>query len=373
MADMLALWERGEMTLIADRFTSVVLAGCMAGLLPLTAHAQTSGTWSPPRTTDGQPDIQGVWTNFDPTPFEAPSEVDIERLAPLARWFPGTNQPPAPPAPETPAEEGEDGIKESAPEPAAAATPAMTEEEAEEAARLQELWNFADGPRSASRNDRRRSMVVDPPTGRIPVREEAVSVRNERLVNLTDSWMNHTPWERCITRGVPGGIFPPGYGAGYRFLQTPGYVVIIYEMIHEARIIPLDGRPYVDGKIRQWNGDSRGWWEDNTLVVEIRNYNDRGTIATNIATRGARGLPRTEDLHIVERFAFVDLNTIQYEVTIHDPDVYTAPWKVAMPLNKDRTYDLFEYACHEGNYGLENSLSAGRAEDLAASATETGR
>ena len=359
------------MTLSARALTSFALAGWVAGLIPLAAVAQTSGNWSPPRIADGQPDIQGVWTNFDTTPFEAPSEIDIERLAPLARWFPGTNQPAAPPAPVGAGAEATEAPAPE-PEPASAPPPAMTDEEAEEAARLQELWNFADGPRSASRNDRRRSMVVDPPDGRIPVREEAVSVRNERLVNLTDSWMNHTPWERCITRGVPGGIFPPGYGAGYRFLQAPGYVVIIYEMIHEARIIPLDGRPYVDTKIRQWNGDSRGWWEGNTLVVEVRNYNDRGAIATNIATRGARGLPRTEDLHIVERFTFTDLNTIQYEVTIHDPDVYTAPWKVAMPLNKDRTYDLFEYACHEGNYGLENSLSAGRAEDLAAAKTHEG-
>ncbi len=209
-------------------------------------------------------------------------------------------------------------------------------------------------------------MVVDPPNGRIPVKETAVAVRNNKLINLTDSWMNHTPWERCITRGVPGGIFPPGYGAGYRILQTPGYVVIQYEMIHEARIIPLDGRPHVGDGVRQWNGDSRGRWEGNTLVVEVTNYNDRGAIATNIATAGARGLPRSEALHVVERFTFADANTIHYEVTIEDPDVYSAPWKVAIPLNKDTTYDLFEYACHEGNYGLENSLSAGRAEDRAA-------
>ena len=178
-----------------------------------------------------------------------------------------------------------------------------------------------------------RSMVVDPPNGRIPVREEAVAIRNNRLINLTDTWMNHTPWERCITRGVPGGIFPPGYGAGYRILQTPGYVVILYEMICEARIIPLDGRSHVGDSIRQWNGDSRGRWEGNILVVEVTNYNDKGTIATNIATRGARGLPRSEALQVVERFTITDANTINYEVTIEDPDVYTAPWKVAMPLN----------------------------------------
>ena len=209
-------------------------------------------------------------------------------------------------------------------------------------------------------------MVVDPPNGRIPVREEAVKIRNGRLINLTDTWMNHTPWERCITRGVPGGIFPPGYGAGYRILQAPSLVVIFYEMIHEARTIPLDDRPHVPEGIRLWNGDSRGRWEGNTLVVEVTNYNDKGTIATNIATRGARGLPGSEALRVVERFTFADANTINYEVTIEDPMAYTAPWKVAMPLNRDATYELYEYACHEANYGLVNSLKAGRAEDKAA-------
>ena len=306
--------------------------------LPASGQAQSANQWMPPRTSDGQPDIQGVWTNFDPTPFEAPSEVDLDRLAPLARWFPGTNQPPS--------------------------TPASVDPNA-----VREVSGFVDGPGSAPRNPRRRSMVVDPPNGRIPVREEAVTVRNNKLINLTDTWMNHTPWERCITRGVPGGIFPPGYGAGYRVLQTPGYVVIVYEMIHEARIIPLDGRPHISDSVRQWNGDSRGRWEGNTLVVEVTNYNDKGAIATNIATRGARGLPRSEALHVVERFTVADAGTINYEMTVEDPDVYTASWKVAMPLNRDTTYDLFEYACHEGNYGLENSLSAGRAEDRAGEQT----
>ena len=306
--------------------------------LPASGQAQSANQWMPPRTSDGQPDIQGVWTNFDPTPFEAPSEVDLDRLALLARWFPGTNQPPS--------------------------TPASVDPNA-----VREVSGFVDGPGSAPRNPRRRSMVVDPPNGRIPVREEAVTVRNNKLINLTDTWMNHTPWERCITRGVPGGIFPPGYGAGYRVLQTPGYVVIVYEMIHEARIIPLDGRPHISDSVRQWNGDSRGRWEGNTLVVEVTNYNDKGAIATNIATRGARGLPRSEALHVVERFTVADAGTINYEVTVEDPDVYTASWKVAMPLNRDTTYDLFDYACHEGNYGLENSLSAGRAEDRAGEQT----
>ena len=318
--------------------SQIIVLALLVGL-PESGRAQPS-EWAPLLTTDGQPDIQGVWTNFDPTPFEAPSDVDIERLAPLAKWFPGTNRPPAEPTPLKPGERRPVSLGSL----------------------------FPDGPGSADRNTRRRSMVVDPPTGRIPVRESAVAVRNERLVNLTDTWMNHTEWERCITRGVPGGIFPPGYGAGYRIIQSPGYVVIQYEMIHEARIIRLDEGRTLPSGIRLWNGDSRGHWEGNTLVVEVANYNDKGAIATNVGTRGARGIPRTEQLKVVERFTFTDADTLDYEVTIEDPNVYTAPWKVAMPLNRDATYELYEYACHEGNYGLENSLSGGRAEDRAAPA-----
>ncbi len=317
---------------------AAVIGVALLAPVAITGQTQTAvaDTRTPPRPAHGQPDIGGVWTNFDPTPFEAPSDVDITRLAALARWFPGTNVPRRPPA--------------VAPDPNAA----------------RQVSGFADGPGSAPRNPRRRSMVVDPPSGRVPVRPEAEEKRDYNLVHLTDSWEHHTTWERCITRGVPGGIFPPGYGAGYQILQSPGYVVILYEMIHEARIIPLDGRPHLPQSIRQWNGDSRGRWEGNTLVVEVTNYNARGSIATNIATRGMRGIPQSEALHVVERFTLVDADTIHYEVTIEDPNVYTGPWKVAMPLNRDTSYQLFEYACHEGNYGLPNSLSAGRAEDKAA-------
>ena len=320
----------GRRTLAAGA-AAVILIGWGAA-----AAAQDSARgWTPARTADGQPDIQGVWTNYDNTPFETPDDADLERLAPLAYWFPGTNDP--------------DRLR------AAAARPRQDSQRI----------GFADGPSAALRNAPRRSMVVDPPSGRVPVRAEAEATRDYNLVNLTDSWLNHTPWERCITRGVPGGIFPGGYGAGYQILQAPGYVVIFYEMIHEARIIPLDG-PHLPDAIRQWNGDPRGRWEGDTLVVETTNYNDKGTIGTNIATRAIRGLPQTEALHLVERFTPSGPDTIDYEVTIDDPGSFTRTWTVAMPLNRDPTYQIYEYACHEGNYGLVNSLSAGRAEDAAA-------
>ena len=318
-----------------NRILAALAAGLIVGGWGAAAAAQDTagGAWTPARTADGQPDIQGIWTNYDGTPFETPDDADLERLAPLAYWFPGTNDP--------------DRLR------AAAARPR------EDSQRI----GFADGPSAALRNESRRSMVVDPPSGRVPVRPEAEATRDYNLVNLTDSWLNHTPWERCITRGVPGGIFPGGYGAGYQILQAPGYVVLFYEMIHEARVIPLGDRPHLPGTIRQWNGDPRGRWEGNTLVVETTNYNDQGTIGTNIATRAIRGIPQSEALHLVERFTPSGPDTIDYEVTIDDPGSFTRTWTVAMPLNRDPTYQIFEYACHEGNYGLVNSLKAGRAED----------
>ena len=139
-------------------------------------------------------------------------------------------------------------------------------------------------------------------------------------------------------------------------------------MIHEARIIPLDGRPHVGPSVRLWNGDSRGRWEGNALVVDITNYNDKGSVATNIATQRVRAIPQSDQLHVVERFTRVDENTIEYEVVVEDPKVFSTPWRVAMPLHREPEYQIFEYACHEGNHAVPNTLSAGRARDRATTA-----
>ena len=163
-------------------------------------------------------------------------------------------------------------------------------------------------------------------------------------------------------------MFPAGYNNAYEIIQIPGYVVIVYEMIHETRIIPIDGRPPLGPAIRQWNGDSRGKWEGNTLVVETTNYNDKGSIATSAATGRIRGIPQSEALHVVERFTPVDAKTIGYKVTIDDPKVYAKRWKVSLPLSRDPQYQMFEYACHEGNLSIPNELTAGRARDKAEAA-----
>jgi hypothetical protein len=261
------------------------------------------------RLADGKPDFQGTWVNFDDTPFEAPG------AAPAAAANPGIN-PPA-------------------------------------------HWTDHDSPKGA----RRRAMVVDPPDGRVPVLPWAEARRDFDLARIGDSWVHETPWVRCITRGFPAGMFPAGYNNAYQITQIPGYVVIASEMIHETRIIPLDSRPRLGANIRLWNGDSRGRWEGDTLVVETTNFNDKGSIATSAATGRMRGIPQSETMRVTEWFTPNGPNTIDYRVTIEDPKVYAKPWTVAMPLNRDESYQMYEYSCHEGNNSMVNELLAGRAAD----------
>jgi hypothetical protein len=205
--------------------------------------------------------------------------------------------------------------------------------------------------------------VIEPKDGKVPVRPEAEAKRDFNAAHNSDSYEYMSVWDRCITRGVPGGMFPAGYNNAYQIVQIPGYVVITYEMIHNARIIPLDGRPHLPSSVKLWDGDPRGHWEGNTLVVDTTNYNDKGWIGTSAATGRIKGIPQSEALHVVERFTRVDRNTINYEVTIDDPKVYTKPWKAGLSLNRETNYQIYEYACQEGNHAVENVLSGGRAAE----------
>ena len=202
--------------------------------------------------------------------------------------------------------------------------------------------------------------MVDPPTGRVPIMPWAEEQRDLKLAHIQDDWENHTPWERCITRGVPGGLFPAGYGSGYQILQGPGYVSIVYEMMHEARVIPLDGRPHINAKIKSYMGDSRGRWEGDTLVVETTNTNGKVGL-----TRNGNTTPTSEQLRIVERFTRVAPDRLEYEATIEDPVIWTRPWTVSLPFRLQPDYGMYEYACHEGNYGMRNILSGARQEERA--------
>ena len=296
---------------------AVIAAAAVVAQQPASASIPSRAparAWTPARTPWGHPDLQGTWTNFDSTPFEQP----------IGGW---TGKP------RSAAGAGGVGVGYD--------------------------QDWVNSPISPLRP----SMVVDPPNGRVPVRPEAEAVREDNLAHRNDNWVYQSPWERCITRGVPGGMFPSNYNNALEIVQTPEHVVIHQEMIHEVRIIPMDGRPRLDPSVRQWMGDARGRWEGNTLIVETTNFDDRAWIANNVATERIRGIPVSEALHLTERFTRVAENTINYEVTIVDPKIYTAHWKVAMPLNLDPGYRIFEYACHEGNLQMPHSLSTGRAVD----------
>src|SRR5262245_19555159 len=302
--------------------SAFVLATAVVTVMPL--HAQSFE----PR------DLQGVWTNATITPFERPLELgDKEFLT-------------------------ENEVKEL--ETRSAANRVDRPPQPGDTGSYNQFW-FDSG--TSVVKSRRTSLVVEPKNVRVPLKPEAEAKRDYNAAHNADSWEYMSVWDRCITRGVPAGMFPAGYNNAYQIMQTPGYVVFFYEMIHEARIIPLDSRPHLPAGVKLWNGDSRGRWEGNTLVVDTTNYNDKGWIATSAATGRVKGIPQSEALHIVERFTRVDRDTISYEVTIDDPRAYTQPWKVGIPLTRDPEYKMFEYACHEGNHAVENVLGGGRAAE----------
>ena len=213
------------------------------------------------------------------------------------------------------------------------------------------------------RPSRRTSVVIDPPDGRIPFLNDEARKRSTVAVNARTT--GNKPfdgpqaldwYDRCITRGLPHVIFPTIYNNTSQIVQGPGFVAIRYEMIHDSRIIPLDGRPQLSSTIRQYFGDSRGRWDGDTLVVEVTNF------PTNMINyRGAGG-----SLHLIERFRRVDAETVRYEVTVTDPATFSKPWTAALSLKSGRSPDVFEYACHEGNYAMRNILSGARAAEKAA-------
>ena len=176
----------------------------------------------------------------------------------------------------------------------------------------------------------------------------------------TDTVENMSVYSRCITRGAPGTMFPNIYNNGYQIIQTPGYVVIRAEMMH-VRIIPLDGSPHADEKIGAWMGDSRGRWEGNTLVVETTNFDPKGWISSNASAGRVHAVPVSDALRVVERFTRVDERTIEWQARVEDPNVYTQPWTVAIPLRREPDYIIYEYACHEGNHAIAGVMGGQRA------------
>jgi hypothetical protein len=323
-----------------------------AAVLALTAQSAmaqaaksspATKSWTQQETPWGEPDLQGTWTSDDciGTPLNRPANVGeklyyteeelAQRQSQLAR-------------------QRQNDLKETvAPDQRVGTGPPSH-------------W----GER-ARRPCKQTSLVVDPPNGRTPdlLPEAKARPIPEGAGNnnpKADSWEDFSYYIRCISRGVTGSIFPVIYGNGQQIVQAPGYVTILQEMVHEARVIPTDGRPHANPNIRSYMGDARGHWEGNTLVVETTNFLAN---RTGIGANGG-GTPTSDALKLVERYTRVSPEEMRYEVTIDDPKTYTRPFKVAFPLTQEPGYRNFEYACHEGNYAMFDSLSGARAQEKAA-------
>jgi hypothetical protein len=215
------------------------------------------------------------------------------------------------------------------------------------------------------------SLMSDPPNGRFP----ALTPKGKELYDkmhgsykpgqtVFDSPDDFDSWDRCITRGMPVSMLPRNYNNGIRIMQSPGYVLIVLEMAHEVRIIPTDGRPALDNSIKEWLGESRGHWEGNTLVVETTNFN--GLVGhTSAGVPGSPGplQPETPNMKITERFTRVAPDTIEFTMKVEDPTVLaTGSYTVAYPMFLDNKYEMFEYACHEGNTAIRNYIETSRYE-----------
>jgi hypothetical protein len=214
--------------------------------------------------------------------------------------------------------------------------------------------------------NRLTSLVVEPADGRLPPVTEAGELKSATMRSswsdppVFDSIADFNPLDRCVTRGLPASMFPFMYNSGIAILQAPGYVVIRLEIVHETRVIPVDGRPALAGEIRHWMGESRGRWEGNTLVIETTNFNAESPMI--IVGPGSKPIPTSESLRIVERLTRTDDDTIEYEIDVEDPEMITRPWKAAYPWKRDSGYEFFEYACHEDNHTIRDFIATSRFE-----------
>jgi hypothetical protein len=297
-------------------------------------------TWVQPKTPWGDPDLQGTWTGDDciGTPLNRPAKFG-DRL-----YY--TEQELAEREKQIEKQHENDLTETLAPDARVGTGPPNH-------------W----GER-ARRPCKQTSIIVDPPNGQTPalVPEALNRPRGEDANNQNpkaDSWEDFSYYIRCITRGVVGSIYPVVYGNGQQIVQAPGYVAIMQEMVHEARIIPTDGRPHASANIRTYMGDPRGHWEGNTLVVETTNFLGNKTSAS----ANGWGTPLTDALKLVERYTRLGPNEMRYEVTVDDPKTYVRSFKIAFPLTQEPGYRNFEYACHEGNYAMFDSLSGARAKE----------
>ena len=327
--------------------TAAVLAVVVAISVVAPASGQAPKKYNPPKTPWGDPDLQGVWNDATSTPLQRPATIGEKTIL---------------------SDEEAEDFQQSL-----AFDLSRDRRDGGNAADVNRAYNehWMDARRLKITADRRTSLIVDPVDGRIPtlatVSPERQRVRATRAeaaarfaAGLPDDFTDMSWPVRCVVRTDVPPYLPTIYNNNFQIFQSPGYVTIAPEMIHSARIIPVDGRPHLNKSLRQWLGDTRGHWEGSTLVIETTNFNGKVGL-----TRNGNTLLTSADLKLVERLTRIDANTLQYEATVDDPATWTRPWKVAMPFTLHPEYQFFEYACHEGNYAMRNILSAERAAEKA--------
>ncbi len=339
---------------MVSRCFMVMGAAVAALLMAGSANAQSqnpkaagksapAAKWVQPRTPDGQPDMGGVWTNATLTPFERPASLGSKQFFTEEEAAVYAKQRIAGTDTVRTIDRGAADVNGDA---------------------YRQIWQERG---TTLVTTRRTSQVIDPPDGKVPPMTPEAKAKFAELHayqqrHPSDGPEDRSLLERCI---LFGGAGPPMLNEpinnNYQIVQTPGYVTILVEMNHVARVIPLDGRPHLPASMRFWSGDPRGHWEGNTLVVDSTNFMDHGKNRFGLTYEGMSD----ENLQITERFTRVDPTTILYQATITDPTVYTKPWTVELSMRK-RSDLLYEYACHEGNYGLAGILSGARAEEKTA-------
>ena len=321
--------------LISPTLAALVVAMSVGlwGQTPAKPFAPPPSTYSPPRTPWGDPDLMGVWDYQSLIRMERPAD-----LAGKARF----------------ANEAEYRAW------AQANAPNRENENAQGVGAYNEWWN--------DRNfvfNLNTSLIVDPPNGRFPPLTPAAEQRRREIlakVNELASWEDYHALMRCIASVTPNA--PQAYNSGTYIMQSPGWVVIIRERL-DTRLIALDGRAHIGQHIRHWNGDSVGRWEGNTLVVDTTNFTDKQRLGGGSGASVPAGIP-FGNFHLIEHFVPVSRNRIEYYATVIDPTTWTRPWTFNLPWERDDDYKIFEYACHEGNYALTNSLRGERVQEAEA-------
>jgi hypothetical protein len=306
--------------------------------LPVAAQSPSSAakvsrtsakTWTPARTADAQPDLTGIWSNATLTPLERPAELAGKETL--------TEQ------------EADAFVKQTIQRNNADRRDGGADADIGRA--YNEAW-YDRGTKVIG--DRRTSLIVDPPDGKVPAltpeaQKRLADARQTAALHAFDGPENRPLTERCITRGLP--MLPGPYNNNFQIMQSPGFVTILIEAEHDVRTIPVDGRPHLPQNVRMWLGDSRGHWEGNTLVVDTTNFTSKSNF------RGS-----SENLHLVERFTRTGPETMTYKVTVEDPTTFTKPWTADIPMSKTAG-PIFEMACHEGNYAMTGILGGARAEE----------